>query len=189
MNIEIQNQNNAIKEQQTLYGLNVLIGFLVINGIYAIISLFLSVETPEQAFLVIDAILTIFLGFALYERINAARIIMLILSVLSCLGSFLVLVVGLPYCLLSGTQDISWLSVLIAIGSLTFDLWIIIYLRKNHVCEAFGVLINTETNTKAKPKVSYCQYCGKELRSPNAKQCPHCFMSWHDPDNPIKLDS
>ena len=25
-----------------------------------------------------------------------------------------------------------------------------------------------------------CPYCGKELRTPQAKQCGHCQMDWHD---------
>jgi len=24
-----------------------------------------------------------------------------------------------------------------------------------------------------------CPFCGKKLRTSNAKQCPHCFKSWH----------
>ena len=28
-----------------------------------------------------------------------------------------------------------------------------------------------------------CPYCGKELRTPRAKQCRACLMDWHDPDN------
>jgi predicted Zn-ribbon and HTH transcriptional regulator len=25
-----------------------------------------------------------------------------------------------------------------------------------------------------------CPYCGKPLRTKKAKQCPHCFNSWHN---------
>lgn len=28
------------------------------------------------------------------------------------------------------------------------------------------------------PKTAFCPYCGGELRTPEAKQCPHCFRSW-----------
>lgn len=28
-----------------------------------------------------------------------------------------------------------------------------------------------------------CPYCGEELRTPQAKQCRHCQMDWHDPEN------
>lgn len=28
-----------------------------------------------------------------------------------------------------------------------------------------------------------CPYCGRTLRTPTAKQCRHCMMDWHDPDN------
>lgn len=28
-----------------------------------------------------------------------------------------------------------------------------------------------------------CPYCGKELRTPAAKQCRSCLMDWHDPNN------
>lgn len=27
-----------------------------------------------------------------------------------------------------------------------------------------------------------CPYCGKPLRTKQAKQCFHCFMDWHNPD-------
>ena len=32
-----------------------------------------------------------------------------------------------------------------------------------------------------------CPYCGQPTRTTLAKQCPHCLMDWHDPDNPRKL--
>lgn len=32
-----------------------------------------------------------------------------------------------------------------------------------------------------------CPYCGKPLRTSLAKQCPHCLMDWHEPDNPRSL--
>jgi hypothetical protein len=33
---------------------------------------------------------------------------------------------------------------------------------------------------RGKPtKVGVCPYCGKELRTPSAKQCRHCFRAWH----------
>ncbi len=32
-----------------------------------------------------------------------------------------------------------------------------------------------------------CPYCGGRLRTERAKQCPHCLMSWHDPQNPKRL--
>jgi len=28
--------------------------------------------------------------------------------------------------------------------------------------------------------IKLCPYCGKELRTSKAKQCAHCFKSWHD---------
>lgn len=32
-----------------------------------------------------------------------------------------------------------------------------------------------------------CPYCGKPLRTSRAKQCQHCLLDWHDPDNVRKL--
>jgi len=32
-----------------------------------------------------------------------------------------------------------------------------------------------------------CPYCGGQLVTALAKQCRHCFMDWHDPDNPYNL--
>ncbi|MCP4104012.1 MAG: hypothetical protein GY749_00505 [Desulfobacteraceae bacterium] len=32
-----------------------------------------------------------------------------------------------------------------------------------------------------------CPYCGGRLRTEKAKQCPHCLISWHDPNNIKKL--
>ncbi len=32
-----------------------------------------------------------------------------------------------------------------------------------------------------------CPYCQKPLRTTLAKQCPHCLMDWHDPENPRNL--
>lgn len=32
-----------------------------------------------------------------------------------------------------------------------------------------------------------CPYCDGRLRTEQAKQCPHCLMSWHDPENPKRL--
>ena len=34
-----------------------------------------------------------------------------------------------------------------------------------------------------------CPYCGKELRTPAAKQCRFCKMDWHDPENVFQRDS
>ncbi len=33
-----------------------------------------------------------------------------------------------------------------------------------------------------------CPYCGGRLRTEEAKQCPHCLMSWHDPEHPRRLE-
>lgn len=38
-----------------------------------------------------------------------------------------------------------------------------------------------------KPPPTPCPYCGKPLVTNSAKQCPHCFMDWHDPHNIKKL--
>jgi len=32
-----------------------------------------------------------------------------------------------------------------------------------------------------------CPYCGKPLKTDRARQCQHCLMDWHDPQNPKKL--
>ena len=32
-----------------------------------------------------------------------------------------------------------------------------------------------------------CPYCGQPLKTARAKQCPHCFMDWHDAANPKSL--
>lgn len=32
-------------------------------------------------------------------------------------------------------------------------------------------------------EIASCPYCGKELRTPQAKQCRHCHTDWHDPNN------
>ncbi len=32
-----------------------------------------------------------------------------------------------------------------------------------------------------------CPHCGGRLRTEEAKQCPHCLMSWHDPRHPKRL--
>jgi hypothetical protein len=32
-----------------------------------------------------------------------------------------------------------------------------------------------------------CPYCGQPLKTARAKQCPHCFMDWHDPEHPRSL--
>ena len=34
-----------------------------------------------------------------------------------------------------------------------------------------------------------CPYCGKPLKTALAKQCLHCNMDWHDPNNPKRLGS
>lgn len=34
-----------------------------------------------------------------------------------------------------------------------------------------------------------CPYCGKPLVTALAKQCKHCNMDWHDPENPKRLGS
>ena len=39
-----------------------------------------------------------------------------------------------------------------------------------------------------KPEVGICPYCEGELRTPKARQCQHCLMDWHDPDNPRQLE-
>lgn len=33
-----------------------------------------------------------------------------------------------------------------------------------------------------------CPYCGKELRTPKAKQCRFCKMDWHDPENVFRRE-
>lgn len=32
-----------------------------------------------------------------------------------------------------------------------------------------------------------CPYCGKPLMTARARQCQHCLMDWHDPNNVKKL--
>jgi hypothetical protein len=32
-----------------------------------------------------------------------------------------------------------------------------------------------------------CPYCGGALVTALARQCKHCFMDWHDPENPYNL--
>ena len=32
-----------------------------------------------------------------------------------------------------------------------------------------------------------CPYCGQDTRSPEAKQCRHCFRDWHDESNLLRL--
>lgn len=32
-----------------------------------------------------------------------------------------------------------------------------------------------------------CPYCGKPLKTARARQCPLCFMDWHEPENPRSL--
>ena len=32
-----------------------------------------------------------------------------------------------------------------------------------------------------------CPYCNGALKTALAKQCPHCYMNWHDPDNPYNM--
>ena len=32
-----------------------------------------------------------------------------------------------------------------------------------------------------------CPYCGKPLKTARARQCQHCLMDWHDPNNVKKL--
>ena len=39
------------------------------------------------------------------------------------------------------------------------------------------------TLIKSARKTAPCPYCGKPLRTPMAKQCHHCKMDWHNPDN------
>jgi len=34
-----------------------------------------------------------------------------------------------------------------------------------------------------------CPYCGRPVNTALAKQCPHCNMDWHDPENPKRLGS
>ena len=63
---------------------------------------------------------------------------------------------------------------------------------KSHVKEIFGqqvlleVLNAAESAAQIESPVSKrfdykssCPYCGKPLRTSKAKQCPHCFKSWH----------
>lgn len=37
------------------------------------------------------------------------------------------------------------------------------------------------------PKPTPCPYCGELLRTGLARQCRHCKMDWHDPENPRHL--
>ena len=34
-----------------------------------------------------------------------------------------------------------------------------------------------------------CPYCDKPLRTAQARQCFHCGMNWHDPENPYRMGS
>lgn len=42
-----------------------------------------------------------------------------------------------------------------------------------------GPRAKSEYEAKFNAKTA-CPYCGKPLRPERAKQCPHCFKSWHD---------
>jgi ribosomal protein L37AE/L43A len=38
----------------------------------------------------------------------------------------------------------------------------------------------------SRQRVPVCPYCGKAIRTQNAKQCFDCGMDWHDPFNPFR---
>lgn len=47
---------------------------------------------------------------------------------------------------------------------------------------------NTEPKNVYSRK-AVCPACDTELRTKIAKQCPSCLLSWHDPDNPIYINT
>ena len=42
------------------------------------------------------------------------------------------------------------------------------------------------TEVSPRHRLPVCPYCGKAIRTDNAKQCFECGMDWHDPSNPIR---
>jgi hypothetical protein len=44
-------------------------------------------------------------------------------------------------------------------------------------------LINSISPAESVADTAPCPNCAQPLRTPRAKQCPHCKLDWHDPEN------
>lgn len=51
------------------------------------------------------------------------------------------------------------------------------------IAAAGWTLVDGVSPAISEAQTASCPYCGEELRSVQAKQCRHCKMDWHDPDN------
>ncbi len=49
-------------------------------------------------------------------------------------------------------------------------------------------LLNGVSPAQTVIETASCPHCGEELRTPQAKQCRHCHMDWHDPDNVFRRE-
>ena len=80
-----------------------------------------------------------------------------------------------------------WLTraaVCVALGlvaSIVFgaDFWMVSISSYVLISLIFATIDLFDQNTKKKTG-GPCPYCGGRLRTPKAKQCPHCFRKWHN---------
>lgn len=171
------------KLNRKLLGLNVIICVNVIALVYGLYDEFtIQHSDSDRGILYILYFASALLIWGLYIRSNTARVITLIVLWLSLalasLGVLLLMFSGQVF-------NYHWAGYVIGVLGITWDIWQIVYFNKAEVMEAFGIVVEKKGYSGDKK----CPYCGGQLRSPRAKQCPHCLMAWHDPSNPRKLNA
>ncbi len=173
----MENSNRIEK----LTGLNVIICIHLIAMVYGLYNEIAHPLEKGNA----PLLYTLYFGysmliFGLYRRSKIARIIMLIILwiflVFLCAGMFLIVFTD-------QAGEYHWGGYLVGILGLVWEVWQISYFNNQRTMRAFGLKVIEKGYSGDKA----CPYCNGRLRSPRARQCPHCLMSWHDSDSPRKL--